>query len=83
MFNNADRVLLIDECNGVYIPQIFAKRYPDHVHNDEDMAALIAGPEHELYWEVWDAILRDVTVTVGSTCYNLEQDGDLWAVASR
>lgn len=77
-----DRILLIDESWGIYVPQRFAEMFPDHVANEEDLAILQAGPDHDDYWETWDATLRDTTLHSNGVTYNLEQDGDLWAVAS-
>ena len=47
--------LVIDGCHGIYIPQIFAQKFPEWL-DDEEKAILLAGPEHELYWETWDEV---------------------------
>jgi hypothetical protein len=40
-----------------------------------------AGPDHELYWEAWDAILRDAQWSErDGDEWTLYQNGDLWAV---
>ena len=45
----------VDGCHGIYIPQTFAERYPEWL-NDEEQEILLAGPEHEEYWETWDEV---------------------------
>ena len=47
--------LVIDGCHGIYIPQTFAEWYPEWL-DDEEKEILLAGPEHELYWETWDEV---------------------------
>ena len=74
-------MLLVSDSYGIYIPQTFLER----AHADWDGisfgdAMIIGkGPEHEHYWEAWNEILNDATVTTdeGHT-YRLHQDGDLW-----
>ena len=46
---------VVDGHHGVYIPQVFAERLPEWCEGDEE-AILRAGPEHELYWDVWDEV---------------------------
>ena len=47
--------LVIDGYHGIYIPQIFAQRFPEWL-SDEEREVLIAGPEGDEYWEVWDDV---------------------------
>ena len=46
---------VVDGHHGVYIPQIFAEQYPEWL-DDEEREILLAGPEHEDYWDVWDEV---------------------------
>jgi hypothetical protein len=48
----------------------------------ERHAILIAGPDHEHYWDTWDDVLRLASCTNQETGwhYGLEQDGSLYAV---
>lgn len=46
---------VVDGHYGVYIPQTFAERYPEWL-DDEEREILLAGPEHEDYWDVWDEV---------------------------
>ena len=47
----------VDGYHGTYyIPQTFAERFPEWL-NDEEREILLAGPEHELYWETWDEVI--------------------------
>ena len=49
--------LVIDGYHGIYIPQIFAQRFPEWL-SDEERDILLAGPEHENYWETWEDVTR-------------------------
>ena len=46
---------VVDGSRGQYVPQVFAERFPEWCEGDEE-AILRAGPEHELYWDVWDEV---------------------------
>ena len=78
--------LLVDECHGIYVPQNWAVRYGEHAISyggidRADVEALIAGPDAESYWEIWDDIIRDYRcVSFDGTVWRLWQDGDLWAM---
>lgn len=84
-----DRVLLLDDARGIYIPQAFAEGF-DHEHwglthkeDKRNLDILIKGPEGDEYWEAWHEVLDRAKATDPKTKleYTLEQDGDLWAVA--
>lgn len=49
--------VLVDGSFGIHVPQRFAKLYPELMNNEEDHRILLSGPEHEEYWEAWDAVL--------------------------
>ena len=72
--------ILITDAQGVYLPQVFASAYGDHPElvgaDADDIATLIAGPEHEWYWEAWQNICDNATLS-GKSLY---QQGDLWLV---
>ena len=46
---------IVNGAAGVYIPQIFAERYPEWLE-DDDKAILLSGPDHADYWEVWNDV---------------------------
>jgi len=79
----SDAILLFDGNRGRYIPQHFAttidRSYVEGVLA-ADWATLEAGPDGEDYWETWDEVLIDATLTFQGKRYCLWQDGDLWAV---
>ena len=81
----SDALLYISDAAGIYIPQQFAQsfartKYISGVSN-ADMEILENGPDGELYWEVWDDILRNATITGDDGVpYRLDQDGDLWLI---
>ncbi len=58
--------LIVDGHHGQYVPMVFAKLYPSCMEGSE-RDILLAGPEHEDYWDVWSDIQ-------GSECW----DGDIW-----
>lgn len=75
--------LFIDGNRGVYIPRDFAvmvERSSVSGVVQEDWDVLEMGPDHELYWEAWEAVLNNAVLEDGGEFYNLHQDGDLWLV---
>lgn len=74
-------VLLEDGWNGVYVPNLFAKNYDLAEWNvrPDDINILLAGPDHEEYWDTWDEILSYAFCRKDGKVYRLWQDGDLWA----
>ena len=84
-----DKLLLIDENRGLYIPQQFVKTYGPNVMGynpqsiddlNEDLNICLYGPDHDLYSEAWSQLLATAKLTIEGKQYTLEQDGDLWAV---
>lgn len=70
-----------DSSRGQYIPQYFAescKRDMVTGVSVEDWAILESGPEHELYWDVWDSVLNNARITDSRGNWTLYQDGDLF-----
>jgi len=79
-------ILYASDRHGIYIPQYFAESIkPECLSgvSSEDMAILLAGPDHEEYWDAWDVVGNNATLTDsnGVTFY-LYQDGDLWLIPS-
>jgi hypothetical protein len=87
--------LLLDSNRGIYIPRDWAEEiYPLSPTKPpegafwgwlgilaSDVAVLLAGPDHEDYWETWDDVLDNaVYVNPNGSRWVLFQDGDLWAV---
>lgn len=79
-----DMVLFLSDARGIYIPRDFAqsiKRSALSGVTDEDMATLEAGPDHEWYWEAWDAVCQSAVITdEHGVRYHIYQDGDCWLV---
>lgn len=75
--------ILADSSRGRYIPHHFAEACDMEAWGvkPEDAAILLAGPDHEWYWEAWDSVLSSASYTDddGHT-WTLYQDGDLFAV---
>lgn len=77
-----NQILLIDGCMGIYVPQRYAVKYPhliESIFTDNTLEILLAGPEHEHYWEAWDDVLR-APITFDGKKWRLEQDEDLFAI---
>lgn len=69
---------------GVYIPQNFAEKVKREFVKgitDADYEILMAGPDHELYWDAWDTVLTNARIKLKvNHRYDrvLHQDGDLF-----
>ena len=79
-------ILYASDRHGIYIPQYFSESIkPECLSgvSGEDMAILLAGPDHESYWDAWADVCDHAVLTDsnGVTFY-LWQDGDLWLVPS-
>lgn len=73
---------LLDGSRGIYIPQNFAENFDTeewHV-SQEDANILLAGPDHDLYWETWDDVLSTAFYEQNGHTFTLYQDGDLFAL---
>ena len=57
---------IVDGHHGKYVPMVYANNYPSCMDGSE-RDILLAGPEHENYWDVWSDIQ-------GSECWT----GDIW-----
>jgi|HubBroStandDraft_2_1064218.scaffolds.fasta_scaffold00002_52 hypothetical protein len=75
-----DRILLLDENKGVYIPQQFARMYYKDVTGIDLSILQKLDIDHVDYWEAWEDVLQHAMITIDGHQYTLEQDGDLWAV---
>lgn len=77
-----DRVLIVDGCHGIYVPQRYAKICSsDDMATNEQREILLAGPDHDEYWDVWDEVLSNVIVMRGGSRWALDQDeGDVFLV---
>jgi hypothetical protein len=78
-------ILFLNDARGVYIPRDFATEVRRDCVKDvtaEEWAVLEAGPDHELYWDVWNDVERKASVTdpITGQVYGLYQRGDLWLV---
>lgn len=88
MSNKREPILLLTDARGVYLPKDFIEAIrPECLSevSDEDKAVLLAGPEHEHYWEVWSDVCDDAVVTEApgtpvAVKFTLYQDGDLWLI---
>jgi hypothetical protein len=77
------RVLLVDSAAGIYVPQSFAESHQMNEWgvSEEDESILMAGPEEEDYWDVWEEIVSAAIYEDSDGMkWTLHQDGDLWAI---
>lgn len=73
--------LLLSDARGQYIPRDFAEECAHWQGIDEDDLKILADPDHEHYWEVWDDVLSNATFTdKDGHVWTLYQDGDCWAI---
>lgn len=78
-------LLFCEDSSGIYIPQRFANeilRSSVLGVSPYDWQILAAGPDNELYWQVWDDVMKHAIVINRKTgiTYTLYQDGDLWLI---
>jgi hypothetical protein len=79
------RTLLLDGARGIYVPKGFAECFDmtSWDVSDSDAEILLAGPDHEEYWDTWAEVLDTARyVDDNVMAWSLYQDGDLWAVRS-
>lgn len=74
------RHIVVSDHHGIYCPQVFAERversmFPSILKDAWEI--LEAGPEHELYWDVWSNEFEGQKSIDGGTIYH---DGDVWIV---
>lgn len=84
-----EKILILDENRGIYIPAKFFEYYSDeqiyyHPMFDagtlEDIRKDCANPESEFYWEAWQYFCVNAAVTIDGQDYRLEENGDLWGI---
>lgn len=81
-----EMMLWLSDSRGVYIPRDFANSFADraaHVAGvDADTWAILeSGPDNESYWDAWQEVCDNATVTdENGVKYRVEQNGDCWLV---
>lgn len=59
-------MFVVDDHHGQFVPQVFAERFDINGVSDEDIQILRDGPNGdsaEYYWEAWDTVTMNGTVT--------------------
>ena len=67
------KMMIVDGCNGIYVPKVFAERVEnaccgwrygdltitgmDDERMEENLVALRQGPETQDYWDIWDEMV--------------------------
>lgn len=78
-FENA--VLAVDSHHGIYQPKFFVEHYRQFITGvDEDTLSELANPDNEHYWEAWETVVDNCTVTIDGNQYSIYQDNDVWLV---
>lgn len=75
--------VLVDSHHGIYCPQIAAQSLAQartEGVSREDLAALIEGPEHKDYWEIWEDVLNNCVILDEGERFTIVQDGDVFIV---
>jgi hypothetical protein len=92
IFNpDTDCRLLLSDSHGIYIPQLYCQSLSEEDAQDmgvsyEDVLLCQSGPDEELYWDAWQAVLDSAEITEPATLkedesvWRLVQNGDLWQV---
>jgi hypothetical protein len=75
-----NKILLLDENRGVYIPMQFGIIYGDDVWNIDKELLKELHIDSPVYWEAWEEVLEKAVVQIDGVSYKLHQDGDLWAI---
>ena len=81
-------LLYINDAHGIYVPKVFvekskAENLKFEGVDDNVLAELLIGPDHEHYWDAWDEVCRNATViTQDGVTYSIFQDGDCWLIPS-
>ena len=66
---------VLDSARGIYIGQGLAKRFGEYL-GEEDRDILLAGPDHELYFDTWS----DVIDNTGYVPYRRLAELEKWKV---
>jgi len=75
--------LVVDGRAGIYAPQNFAELFADEIKSVQraDVETLLEGPEDEWYWEAWQNIEMNGTISVNDENWTIYQyEGDIWLV---
>jgi hypothetical protein len=81
-----DMMLWLSDARGVFIPRDFARSFVDRAKSvtgviEEQWQVLEAGPDQELYWDVWDEVIGGAIITdENGVKYTIWQNGDCWLV---
>lgn len=80
-----DTMLYLSDARGQYIPRDFAQQTIRECVTGVDQTdwdTLLAGPDHEWYWEAWNSVCNDAIVTdpKSGQAYRIHQDGDCWLI---
>lgn len=81
-----EMLLWLSDRRGVYIPRDFAISFNDRARyvrgvSDETWSTLEQGPDAEGYWDAWQSVCDNATVTDNDGVeFMVYQEGDCWLV---
>lgn len=77
-------ILAVDSHFGVYAPQVFIERFADNLNHDikniADILADLSDPDNEHYWDAWDTVVDNCSVTIDGNKYSIYPDEDVWLI---
>lgn len=86
-FEDSDATVAVNDHHGVYVAKVFAELYGAELikagYKQEDLDILLAGPEHELYNEVWSELFPRVLKDDEGKEYVFDvvgESGDVWEI---
>lgn len=79
-----DTKLLIDGCNGVYVPKRFYENFDLSAWHVDDIDGIeaLGDIESRHYDDVWQEVLETAYFMQDGVKWTLTQDGDLFAIAN-
>jgi hypothetical protein len=83
-----EMIHFVDDHHGVYVPRQFARSWSGEERerrvsgvNDDEWAILEAGPDNELYWDVWADVEQSARVTDDNgNVFAIHNDGGCFLV---
>lgn len=64
----------VDNHHGIYTGQVFAERYPRLIPDAGDLSILLAGPDNDVYLEVYQLLFP---VETANEIYDMNESGDV------
>jgi len=81
-FDFEKAILAVDSHHGIYAPQFFIEEFADKMVGlpDDVKQDLLAGPDNENYWDAWETVVDNCTVTIDGNQYSIYPGEDVWLI---